>query len=78
MDVSHSLTQLVQGISEVYTNGPFLTDPGIWYMGGTIGQARYMSRFLALQIKADVEGVPFRPYTKTPGEPELMKNGTSG
>jgi hypothetical protein len=39
-------------------------------MGGTIGQARYMSRFLALQIKADVEGVPFQPYTKTPGEPE--------
>jgi hypothetical protein len=46
-------------------------------MGGTIGQARYMSRFLALQIKADVEGVPFQPYTKTPGEPELVQNGTS-
>jgi hypothetical protein len=47
-------------------------------MGGTIGQARYMSRFLALQIKADVEGVPFQPYTKTPGEPGLVQNGTSG
>ena len=68
----------MQGIGEVCTNGSFLTDPGIWYMGGTIGLTRYMSRFLALQIKADVEGVPFQPYTKTPGEPELVQNGTSG
>jgi hypothetical protein len=66
LDVSHSFTpNSVQGVSEVYTNGPFLTDPGIWYMGGSIGQARYMSRFLALQIKADVEGVPFQPYEDT-------------
>ena len=47
-------------------------------MGGSIGQARYMSRFLALQIKADVEGVPFQPYTKTPGVPKLVLIGTSG
>ncbi|KIM92618.1 hypothetical protein OIDMADRAFT_185081 [Oidiodendron maius Zn] len=40
--------------------------PGIWYTGGSIAQARYFSRFLALQIKADVEGVPLERYTKTP------------
>ena len=41
-------------------------DRGIWYAGGAMGFARFYSRFLAMQIKADVEGVPFEPYTKTP------------
>ncbi|KAH8797266.1 hypothetical protein F5884DRAFT_254874 [Xylogone sp. PMI_703] len=36
--------------------------PGIWYHGGTIGHARYFSRFLALQIKADIEGIPLPLY----------------
>ena len=62
----------MQGLSEAYTNGSLLTDPGIWYTGGAIGQTRYFSRFLALQIKADVEGMPFQPYKKTPGEPKLV------
>ena len=39
-------------------------DPGIWYTGGTIGQARFYSRFLAFQIKADLEGSPLVPYDK--------------
>ncbi|KAK4985615.1 hypothetical protein LTR66_008118 [Elasticomyces elasticus] len=43
-------------------------DPGIWYTGGGMNQARYFSRFLALQIKADLEGMPFEPYTKMPGQ----------
>ncbi|KAH8802605.1 flavin-containing monooxygenase [Xylogone sp. PMI_703] len=40
--------------------------PGIWYHGGTIGHARYYSRFIALQIKADLEGIPLQVYKKTP------------
>ncbi|KAG0645380.1 Flavin-containing monooxygenase YUCCA3 [Hyphodiscus hymeniophilus] len=40
--------------------------PGIWYNGGTIVNARYYSRFIALQIKADLEGMPLPLYKKTP------------
>jgi cation diffusion facilitator CzcD-associated flavoprotein CzcO len=42
------------------------TDPRIWYTGGGVALARFYSRFLALQIKADLEGVPFEPYKETP------------
>lgn len=42
------------------------SDPNIWFTGGAIGQARFFSRFLATQIKADLEGVPFVAYAKTP------------
>lgn len=31
-------------------------DPTIWYAGGGIGQTRFYSRFLALQIQADLAG----------------------
>jgi hypothetical protein len=34
--------------------------------GGNIGLSRYYSRFLALQIKADLEGAPFKIYDRTP------------
>ncbi|KAG8665102.1 hypothetical protein FPOAC2_14352 [Fusarium poae] len=40
--------------------------PRMWYTGGGVGIARFYSRFLALQIKADLAGVPFEPYRKTP------------
>ncbi|KAF2104446.1 hypothetical protein NA57DRAFT_51269 [Rhizodiscina lignyota] len=43
-----------------------LSVPGIWYHGGDFGFNRYFSRFIALQIKADIAGVPFVPYTKMP------------
>ncbi|PVH81485.1 FAD/NAD(P)-binding domain-containing protein [Cadophora sp. DSE1049] len=36
--------------------------PAMWYHGGTIGQARYYSRFLALQIKARSLGMPLPLY----------------
>ncbi|OCT44725.1 Flavin-binding monooxygenase-like family protein [Cladophialophora carrionii] len=39
---------------------------GLWYMGGGCGHARYFSRFVALQIKADVEGKPLKIYKDTP------------
>lgn len=38
------------------------TDPGLWCIGGSLGQARYMSRFIALQIKAAVMGTPLPTY----------------
>lgn len=44
------------------TGHPLLTDPNIWFTGGAIPLARFYSRFLALQILADVKGVPMEPY----------------
>ena len=38
--------------------------PNIWYTGGAIGQARFFARFLAMQIKAEIEGVPLQVYQK--------------
>lgn len=43
-----------------------MKQPNIWYAGGDITQARLFSRFLALEIKADLEGVAFQPYLKQP------------
>jgi hypothetical protein len=39
-----------------------LLEPGLWYIGGALGQARYGSRFIALSIKADVAGVTLPVY----------------
>ena len=39
-----------------------VTDPNLWYMGGTIGHAKHYSRYIALQIKADLLGTPFEVY----------------
>ncbi|OQV11152.1 hypothetical protein CLAIMM_15036 [Cladophialophora immunda] len=36
--------------------------PALWYMGGTVGHARYYSRFVALQIKASLMGNPLPQY----------------
>ncbi|KAG9502143.1 hypothetical protein J7337_004968 [Fusarium musae] len=33
-----------------------LEQPGLWYIGGALGHARYYSRFIALSIKADIVG----------------------
>lgn len=41
-------------------------DPGLITHGGALGQARYLSRYIALQIRATLEGKPFRPYLDTP------------
>ena len=41
-------------------------DPAMWYHGGTLGLARYYSRFIALQIKAKMLGTPLVVYDKTP------------
>lgn len=39
-------------------------DPAIWLHGGPIGQGRYFSRFIALQIKAKLMGSPLPIYKK--------------
>jgi hypothetical protein len=39
-------------------------DPGIWYTGGDLAMGRYFSRFVALQIKADLLGTPLERYEK--------------
>ncbi|EXJ68682.1 uncharacterized protein A1O5_08476 [Cladophialophora psammophila CBS 110553] len=36
--------------------------PNLYYMGGTIGHARYFSRHVALQIKAELMGTPLPIY----------------
>lgn len=39
-----------------------ILEPGMWYLGGALGHARYYSRFIALSIKADELGIPFPVY----------------
>ncbi|KAL1387081.1 hypothetical protein HDK64DRAFT_273744 [Phyllosticta capitalensis] len=46
---------------------PHVNQRNVWYMGGDIRFSRYWSRYMALQIKAEVEGKPFEPYWKRPG-----------
>lgn len=42
--------------------------PNLWYMGGGTAQARYLSRFAALHIKADMMGTPLEVYGRKQGE----------
>lgn len=39
--------------------------PAFWYHAGAVGQARYFSRFIALQIKAKTLGTPLTVYDGT-------------
>jgi hypothetical protein len=39
-----------------------LEQPGIYYLGGALGHARYYSRFIALSIKAESLGTPLPVY----------------
>ena len=36
--------------------------PGLWFHGGNLAQARHYSRYLALQLKARLEGIPTPVY----------------
>jgi putative flavoprotein involved in K+ transport len=36
--------------------------PGLWFHGGNLAQARHYSRYLALQLKARMEGIPTPVY----------------
>ncbi|KAF4161488.1 hypothetical protein CNMCM6936_003329 [Aspergillus lentulus] len=40
--------------------------PGLWYVGGGMGQARFFARFVALQILAHLLGNPLPVYSETP------------
>jgi len=67
----HALLKRGEGEKGNRERGDFLfadnmTGPAMWYHGGTIGQARYYSRFLALQIKAKLLGMPLSLYEETP------------
>lgn len=50
--------------SEGEIRGAFRPDgqKGMFYAGGDQSQCRYLSRFIALSIKADVMGVPLPVY----------------
>lgn len=39
-----------------------MKQPNVWYTGADLGRARFFSRFLALQIKADLKEATFQPY----------------
>lgn len=40
----------------------FPADPNLYYHGGDVRMARFISRFIALQIQAEVLGQPLQPY----------------
>ncbi|MBM3772681.1 MAG: NAD(P)/FAD-dependent oxidoreductase [Acidimicrobiia bacterium] len=40
--------------------------PGLWFHGGNLAQSRYYSSFLALQLKARLEGIDTPVYGMTP------------
>ncbi|KLJ06420.1 hypothetical protein EMPG_10181 [Blastomyces silverae] len=44
--------------------------PGLWYMGGPFGHSRFFSRFVSLQIKAELARTPLVIYRRTPGKDE--------
>ncbi|KAH9207921.1 hypothetical protein DL95DRAFT_428905 [Leptodontidium sp. 2 PMI_412] len=46
--------------------------PAFWYHGGAVAQARYCSRFIALQIKAKLIGTPLPVYLDTPGKTKTL------
>ncbi|KAF2096611.1 FAD/NAD(P)-binding domain-containing protein [Rhizodiscina lignyota] len=43
-----------------------MAQPNIWFTGGNLGLARFYARYLAMQIKADVEGIPLKVYKGDP------------
>lgn len=65
--------------SEGELKGVFKTTghPGLWYIGGTIGHARYFSRHIALQIKAETLGTPLPIYDGQRMEDKLGLRGVS-
>ncbi|OAG01922.1 flavin-containing monooxygenase [Paraphaeosphaeria sporulosa] len=44
----------------------FTGHPKLWYTGHGFAHARYYSRFVAIHIKAELEGRPLETYTDTP------------
>ncbi|EAW12081.1 flavin-containing monooxygenase [Aspergillus clavatus NRRL 1] len=42
--------------------------PGLWYVGGGLGQVRFFARFVAMQIFADLQGSPLAVYKRPPSQ----------
>lgn len=63
MDVSINVlaTVFFQKLTDVV-----ISDPGLWYIGGALGHARYYSRYIALHVKADTMGHPLPVYVGNP------------
>jgi putative flavoprotein involved in K+ transport len=38
----------------------------LWFQGGNLAQSRHFSRFLAVQLKARMEGMPVQVYRPRP------------
>ncbi|KAK0934573.1 hypothetical protein LTR29_013839 [Friedmanniomyces endolithicus] len=53
----------VDAEGEVRGHAKFAGHPNLYYHGGDIRMGRFFSRFVALQIQADVLGKPMRRYT---------------
>jgi hypothetical protein len=49
-------------LSKIANLTTLIVDPAFWFHGGAIGQARYMARFIALQVKAKLLGTPLPFY----------------
>ena len=66
-DVGASLEEFWQCSAEGEIRGAWkhTGHDALWYTGHGYAHARYYSRFVALHIKADVEGKPMKPYTAT-------------
>ncbi|EGC41655.1 flavin-containing monooxygenase [Histoplasma capsulatum var. duboisii H88] len=50
-----------------------LGHPRLWYMGGPFGHSRFFSRFVSLQIKAELAGTPLAVYRRTPNNEGSVK-----
>ncbi|KAK5706279.1 hypothetical protein LTR97_001266 [Elasticomyces elasticus] len=64
-DVAESMDDFwgVDGEGEIRGHAKFAGHPSLYYHGGDIRMGRFFSRFVALQIQADVLGKPFQRYT---------------
>lgn len=66
-DVAASLEEFWQCSAEGEVRGAWkhVGHDALWYTGHGYAHARYYSRFVAMHIKADIEGKPMQPYTAT-------------
>ena len=72
-DVAEQAGQYFGVDDEGEVNGAFVPKhPGLICHGIALGQARFWSKYIALQVKADLEGKPFVPYKETPVPPKLV------
>ncbi|KAK4897097.1 hypothetical protein LTR27_004990 [Elasticomyces elasticus] len=65
-DVAESMDDFwgVDGEGEIRGHAKFAGHPNLYYHGGDIRMGRFFSRFVALQIQADVLGKPLQRYTE--------------